>query len=393
MSQDANNTTKIPANAPKLADRVKKLNDSVRMFIYKERGEEKAEKEITEVEHQGRIVGRFVTMDGEVTESHASHDAQESGIHEKAAKAVGQKSEDITKTSPTEASHDAADKAKKDERQKDVRESESVKIASGSEKEVKPKDPKESKKPDNSMSAMASMESAETQGAPDLTKSNVSVAVKMAKMAKMCSGKLKKAYDIKAEPGKITYTKVTPEQQEGKPNVDTTKPPAWKVKWNAKSPQERQEFRAKLSAMRGPGKGLVKTEHQPHPGPSVPDWAKKVYDTPEVHDKDKKKDLNKSVYQKMLQMTSSLKKNAVAGYPNMGIAPTIPMAMSKENENEISKTSDVSGYKPPKPRPDLANARSGTSVRSPGQEHLKTAQKHLGNAVKTLKAMNKGVLV
>ena len=36
-----------------------------------------------------------------------------------------------------------------------------------------------------------------------------------------------------------------------------------------------------LKCMRGPSAPMDKSGHQPHPGPSIPDWAQKVYSTPE----------------------------------------------------------------------------------------------------------------
>jgi hypothetical protein len=261
--------TPIPANAPRLGDKIKKMFGLV-LHHYTEKGEENKAVETIEAHKDGKVVGRYVKHDGKVVEAQANHDAQQSGHHDDIAAHLGQDKEDIQKTAPTEAAHKAAEKAdkkdsKKESRPKETHEADKAKPSAGDSKEVKTKAPStSSSKPDNSMSKMASMESAETQGGPDLSKS----------------------YEIKAEPGKLVYTKKTADdkkekKEEKKPapaaagggsdipglppvkllydQVDVkpskekepAKPtPPWKKDWEAKSAADRMKFMSKLAADR-----------------------------------------------------------------------------------------------------------------------------------------------
>src|SRR5690606_29179323 len=202
MSQDSDNTVKIPANAPRLADRTEKIRNFINLHLYKEKGEEQEDYlEVTEVEHHGKIVGRYVKHGDTVVQASGSHDAQASGLHEEVAKKVGIKKEDIVHTSPTESALSSAESAEKDDRQDGTGEVEKADLGKGSSKEVKPKKkPSEGSKPDNSMSKMASQDAAETQGAPDLTKSYESLLTKMSRLSEMCKSSLNKAYKIDAKP-------------------------------------------------------------------------------------------------------------------------------------------------------------------------------------------------
>jgi len=178
-SQGSGNTNKNSSGHMRLADRVKKLRDGVRMHLYSEYSEEKGDKvEVAEVEHEGKVVGRYVKKGDTVVETHGSHDAQDSGLHVEAAKAAGIGADNITHTVASQAAHQAAeaggewgegpqDIGSLGDHQADTpggKPEENVEgdLTPGKSKEVKPKDAKDGKKPDSSMSKLATIKSGET---------------------------------------------------------------------------------------------------------------------------------------------------------------------------------------------------------------------------------------
>jgi hypothetical protein len=96
--------TSTTANKMRLADKVKKLRDGIRMHTYNERTEDKGgDVDVTEVEHNGQVVGRYVQHDGVLTESSASEDAQATGLHAEVAKKLGA-GDQIVHTKPEDVS-------------------------------------------------------------------------------------------------------------------------------------------------------------------------------------------------------------------------------------------------------------------------------------------------
>jgi hypothetical protein len=164
----------MPANRMSLSDRIKKLTDTIRIHVKKPYGENKDDVELHEVVDNGNVIATFLKRDGEILQSNASPDLQQSGLDEKVNKAVGAKKGDTTSTTPVESAKDtkgAKQMAPERPKEHEGHEAEGKeKIKAPDSKEKKTKEPKEAKKPDNSMSKMASAESAETQGAAPLEK-------------------------------------------------------------------------------------------------------------------------------------------------------------------------------------------------------------------------------
>jgi hypothetical protein len=110
MSNDKNsNSSSHPASKMRLAEKMKKLKNGITLHTYTEHTEDKgSDTVITEAEHGGNVVARFVQKDGETIESHGSDDAQQSGAFDDIAKKVGAQ-DSITHTKAEQVSEIAHD--------------------------------------------------------------------------------------------------------------------------------------------------------------------------------------------------------------------------------------------------------------------------------------------
>lgn len=276
-SQTKDNTA-LSVNRMRLADRVKVIAKGIRMHFYSEYTEDRGgDVESIEGVQGGAVVGRFVHKDGIVAETSASSDAQESGEHRKMAEAAGLKADDVRSTVPSVVAKEM-DPQKPTDMGKGPVEVGSIsdkqadtpgKPEETVEADLHPKsqtgDSKGGGKPDGSLfkpkgdkdpgaegdfkaeSAKApkqSEKSSDKGGKPDKS---------LSQMASMKTGpsesRLEKAYDIKVEPGKITYTHQIKGEEDQKP-TSTSETPKWKQRWTQKSPAERQAFRQHLSQQR-----------------------------------------------------------------------------------------------------------------------------------------------
>ena len=81
------NATNVPGNSMRLADKFQKLKNGIKLHHYHEHTEDRGnDVDIVEAEHGGKVIGRFVSKNGNLIESHGSEDSQESGTHEDIAK-------------------------------------------------------------------------------------------------------------------------------------------------------------------------------------------------------------------------------------------------------------------------------------------------------------------
>lgn len=163
-TQGSENTNKSGESSRiPLADRMKKMSDGLKIRTYEEVTEDRGGPlETSEVESAGQVVARYVHKDGKLVESAATTDAQQNGTHQKAAKRLGDKEDDLTYTgtdmvtaqaatrehnSAPKSSDSAQPRGEKEEKRTDPRESESAKLV-GAKKQ--PKEPSKLKKADDS---------------------------------------------------------------------------------------------------------------------------------------------------------------------------------------------------------------------------------------------------
>lgn len=371
-------TKSIPANRSPLTERLKRLKELTLRSV-KPHGEEKGEVEHHETEHRGNVVGNITTVDGEMVEHQASADMQESGEDEKVARAAAGKDAKPVKTVSSLAAKQADDagpakpKESKDQPtangdreaksvdlsgpkesgtdrnkspggssgkgdKKSLFKPESMKVAEGdfkAETKSEIKAPKQSGtdsgknvkadgKPDKSMSKMAQTKSGETSGADKLSKGEIPPP--------------RKQYDIESKPGELNYKqkeqdrtisyakKKVPVAESLDYSKYSTKPsdePKWKQKVRVKTPEQKAEFHAKLVQERSknPKQPGVKKDVEKSASYNIEEMAQALSKAPQPT----------AAGGGWRNVFGALKKNAVAGYPEMGIAGGTPEAALAQN--------------------------------------------------------------
>ena len=267
-----------PSSRMRLADKFQKIKNGINLHHYSEFGEEKGDRtQIVEAEHGGKIVGRFVSKNGELVESHGSEDSQAAGTHAQIAKKLGV-ADDIVHTKPEQVSEIAHEERQDSVKNKDNQTAknvtkptsehkldncaqvEKVKFPGGDPKAMKQKEPLDKALPHVHYSTGDKSESYDRGGAPvpaPTAKSTEPLRKKWQVFMDSCTGKFRDP--LQKEPSKLVKSLQNMVEILRKADVSYYKEE--RPKHPVKSAYEPAKEKAAKDKMDGKKKLLTEDEH------------------------------------------------------------------------------------------------------------------------------------